>query len=239
MKTLNKILVQIFSNFLIASVLFVLVSFMFFQNTKEVSSGEMDGVYYHGNTNQKAVSLMVNVYWGEEFLDDMLNVFEKYKIKTTFFVGGVWASKNTDYLTKIVNLGHEIGNHGFFHKDHSKLNYSQNIAEIKNNHTLIKEITGKDMKLFAPPSGAYANDTILATKKLGYKTILWTKDTIDWRDHDENLIFKRATNISNGDLILMHPTAQTLASLENIIKSIFAQSFKIISVSENISTNIV
>ena len=39
---------------------------------------------------------------------------------------------------------------------------------------------------------------------------MWSKDTIDWRDKDENVIFTRATkNVSGGDLILMHPTEAT------------------------------
>ena len=36
---------------------------------------------------------MVNVYWGEEFLPDMLDTFDKYEVKTTFFVGGSWVVK--------------------------------------------------------------------------------------------------------------------------------------------------
>ena len=50
-----------------------------------------------------------------------------------------------------------------------------------------------------------------------YKVILWSIDTIDWRDKSEKIVYKRATkNISGGDLVLMHPKEHTLTQcLEN------------------------
>ena len=91
------------------------------------------------------------------------------------------------------------------------------------------------MNLFAPPSGAYSSITLDVAESLGYKTIMWSKDTIDWRDHDASLILKRATtNLNNGDLILMHPTEATVQALSDIIASIKSQGFEIITVSKNI-----
>ena len=83
------------------------------------------------------------------------------------------------------------------------------------------------MKLFAPPSGSYGQETINATKKLGYTAVMWSKDTIDWRDTNVDLIVKRATNsISSGDIILMHPKKHTLQALETIIDKIDKKGLK-------------
>ena len=77
------------------------------------------------------------------------------------------------------------------------------------------------MNLIAPPSGAYNTTTVNVAKSLNYKTIMWPRDTIDWRDKDENLVFTRAINkINGGDLILMHPTAHTLKALPRILNFI-------------------
>jgi len=47
---------------------------------------------------------------------------------------------------------------------------------------------------------------------------MWSKDTIDWRDHDKDLIIKRATtDVKGGDLILMHPTQETVKALPYIL----------------------
>ena len=162
---------------------------------------------------------MVNVYWGTEYIEPMLEVFEEYGVNTTFFVGGTWVEDEGEILFKIIDKGHEIGNHGFLHKEHKNLNFNQNLEEIKATHNLVKVTTGLTMNLFAPPSGSFNKATIDSANELGYKTIMWSKDTIDWRDKDANLIFSRATNnISGGDLILMHPTEMTLKALPLILE---------------------
>ena len=47
---------------------------------------------------------------------------------------------------------------------------------------------------------------------------MWTVDTIDWRDHDKEKIYKRVErNVQPGALVLMHPTASTLEALPDII----------------------
>ena len=161
---------------------------------------------------------MFNVYWGTEYIDEILDILDEYSIKTTFFVGGQWVEKENEFLLKIISRGHEVGNHGYFHKEHKYLDYEQNYEEISVNHNLVKTLSGLSMNLFAPPSGSFNKSTILAAKELGYQTIMWSKDTIDWRDKDANLIFTRATNsIKGGDLILAHPTACTVTALPLIL----------------------
>lgn len=227
-------IVSLLSNLVIICVLVVVSVFTILPSSKTVSQNE-NGVYYSGNPDKPYISLMVNVYWGNEYLEQMLEIFLENDIQITFFVGGTWASKNNELLQKIKDAGHEIGNHGFFHKDQDKLDYAQNKSEIFNNHNLIKELLGVEMNLFAPPSGAYSSITLDVAESLGYKTIMWSKDTIDWRDHDASLILKRATtNLSNGDLILMHPTEATVQALSDIIANIKSQGFEIVTVSKNI-----
>ena len=91
------------------------------------------GPIYKADDNGK-VSLMVNVYWGEQYLPEMLNVFASKEVKTTFFVGGTWAEKNLDTLRSIYSAGHEIANHGFFHKDHKNCCPSHHILHTYCHH---------------------------------------------------------------------------------------------------------
>ena len=161
---------------------------------------------------------MINVYWGNEYIKDMLDIFDLYKTKTTFFVGGSWVAKNVELAQEIYKRGHEIGNHGYNHKDHDKLTKQQNQDEIMMTHKIVQANLGIEMNLFAPPSGAYDDEVVDVATNLNYKTIMWTHDTIDWRDKNTDFIVKRATkNLSNGDLILMHPTKNTLEALAQIL----------------------
>lgn len=175
-------------------------------------------VIYAGNSEQSKVCFMVNVYQHEDYVLDILDIFDAYNVKTTFFVGGSWAVKHLDVVKQIYARGFELGNHGFYHKDQDKLSFDANMQEIKACHDVIKQNLGVEMTLFAPPSGAYNKSTVDAAENLNYKTIMWTHDTIDWRDQNEDVIFKRATkDLSNGDLILMHPTEKTVSALTKIL----------------------
>ncbi|MBQ8908829.1 MAG: polysaccharide deacetylase family protein [Clostridia bacterium] len=222
-------------NACIAVMLGVVAVFACVAGGSAISTSAVAGVYYHGNKENNNISLMINVYWGTEYLDSMLATLKEHDVKTTFFIGGVWAVKNEDYLIKIKNEGHEIANHGYHHKDHAKISEEENINQIKNTHTIVKKLIGLDMTLFAPPSGAYNKTTVEVATSLGYKTIMWTRDTIDWRDKDENLIYNRAIKgASGGDLILMHPTEMTAKALSRIILKLQELGFNLTTVSENI-----
>ena len=90
--------------------------------------------------------------------------------------------------------------------------------------------------LFAPPSGSFSDLTLEAAYDLNYKVVMWSKDTIDWRDSQTDIIYNRATkNLENGDLVLMHPKAHTLDALPSIITYYKSVNFSIVTVSENIA----
>lgn len=198
-------------------------------------NSEYNGTIYAGDKNKNNVSLMVNVYWGTEYLVKMLDIFKEYSIKTTFFIGGTWAKDNVEVLKRIKAEGHEIASHGYSHKEHGKLSLKENLAEIQKCHEIVKDVLDIEMELFAPPGGSYNSNTIKAAETLGYKTIMWSKDTIDWRDKNEKIIYNRATtNLVGGDLVLMHPTECTANALSGIIKEIKRLKFNMVTVSENL-----
>ncbi len=220
-------------------ILLVIVVGMFFLaftgNIKSVFKTNSLEAIYRGNTKNNNVSLMINVYWGTEYIEPILEVLEQENVKVTFFVGGTWVSSNTQLLKNIYSKGHEIANHGYYHKDHKLLSNERNQEEIYITHKLVKELIGVDMNLFAPPSGSYNQATLQIASNLGYQTIMWSKDTIDWRDKDSEICYSRAIkNAKNGDLILMHPTEHTLKALPNIIKYYKENGFNLTTVSENI-----
>ncbi len=223
------------SNLAIALVIAIVGGFAIFAGLKVVPTSAVSGVYYNGDTSSNKVTLMINVYWGTEYLDDMLATLAEKDVKTTFFIGGTWAVLNEDYLNKIYQAGHEIANHGYHHKDHDKLDEQGNLNEISTTHKIIKELLGVDMTLFAPPSGAYDKLTVSCAESLGYHTIMWTRDTIDWRDHDAEVIYQRAIKkAKGGDLILMHPTEATAQALPRIIDYFQSNNFTLTTVSDNI-----
>lgn len=187
---------------------------------------------YKGDGNSGKVALMFNVYQGSEYIEGIMEVMEKYDATCTFFVGGCWAEKNMTLL-KSMSEKYEIGNHGYLHLDHAAISEQSNREEIGLCGTLIEKVTGKTPTLFAPPSGSIGNAMTKVCAELGYKIIMWSKDTIDWRDKDYELVYKRATSdIQSGDLVLMHPTAHTLKALPTILDYYAANGLSTATVSE-------
>ena len=65
------------------------------------------------------------------------------------------------------------------------------------------------------------------------RVIMWSKDTIDWRDKDADLVVSRATDgVQAGDMILMHPTAHTASALGRILEYYRGHGLKAVTVSE-------
>ncbi|NLK17397.1 MAG: polysaccharide deacetylase family protein [Clostridiales bacterium] len=232
----EKLVQNIISNVVIFSLVAVVFLFSFGDKISAAIGQPSENAIYRGNPEKNNVSIMINVYWGTEHIDGMLKALADNGVKATFFIGGSWANRHPEVLKNIHDEGHELGNHGYFHKDHKKLSFAKNTEEILICEKIIETICGVKTALFAPPSGSYNNTTLKAAAELGYKTIMWSKDTIDWRDKDQDKIYSRATkNLKNGDLVLMHPTEATLAVLDKIIKYYKRQGFSVVTVSENIA----
>lgn len=199
---------------------------------------------YSGDPDSGKVSLMVNVYEGTEFVEQIAALLSERGWSTTFFVGGKWVEKNGDTVLKLAADGFEIGNHGYLHRDHASLSADNNRAEILITERLLaatlsglgdEEVAAALPRLFAPPSGSMGKAMFEACDELGYTVVMWTRDTIDWRDHDAALITQRATkNLAGGDLILMHPTAATVEALPAILDAIASAGLAVAPVSETI-----
>ena len=229
----QKLWMNIVSNLAMASLVFS-VALVCFAPDDAVATATEEKLYRRGYS-ESGVSLMFNVYWGTEEVYQILDVLDAYEAKSTFFIGGSWADDNVQCLKEIAARGHEIGNHGYFHKQHDKLTEAANREEILRCNQFISLAIGCEPQLFAPPSGAYSDATLAAVSHLRMKTVLWTRDTIDWRDKDATLVYTRATKgIEAGALVLMHPMEHTLKALPDILKEYKRRGLSAITVGENL-----
>lgn len=226
----NKKIVDI-----ILGVLIVFVFAVAFLPSKVITvySGNENQPIYSGNKSSNSVALTFNVYESAENVNKIIEILKNNNATATFFVGGCFADDNKELLEKIIESGNELGNHGYFHKDHKKISEEENLREIQDTHKIVSALVGYKMKLFAPPSGSFSKTTLKVAKSLGYQTIMWTKDTIDWRDSDKNLIIKRATDkVNSGDIILMHPKNHTVDALQEILTIIKNKGLNCVTVTD-------
>lgn len=206
----------------------------FLSGSAAAVSSEGNNLYYSAESDTE-VALMFNVYQNTENVYKILNILDEYDAQATFFIGGSWADDNVDCVREIYSRGHEVASHGYFHKDHSEMSYDQNVKEISPSVKLLNMICNTQIKLFAPPSGAYNDATLQACAKLGLNVVMWSRDTIDWRDSDAALIYTRATeNLQGGEFILMHPMDASVTALSKILNYIGNSGLKTQTVSKMI-----
>lgn len=193
---------------------------------------------YRGNPKKPAVSFMVNVAWGNEYLEKILATLKKHQVKTTFFLDGSWVKRYPELARKIKDEGHEIANHAYSHPDMSRLGTTRIREEIGKTQKVIEQTLGVKPTLFAPPSGSF-NDSVvsIALREFQMRTILWTADTIDWQKPPVNQMIERVEKrLGNGVLVLMHPTAPSAAGLDQLLTIAKKRGLTVTTVSEVISS---
>lgn len=203
----------------------------------KVSLNELGAVpIYRGNPAKPMVSLMINVAWGNEYIVPMLDILDEENVKVTFFLDGSWLSKNPELATTMLKRGHEMENHAYTHPNMSTLSRARATVEIEKTQKLLKESLGVTNKWFAPPSGDFDQETVDIASSLGLKTVLWTVDTVDWRNPSpESIVAKITSRAEPGTLVLMHPTSSSSQALRAMIRGIKAKGLQLGTVSETLS----
>ncbi|OKP79069.1 hypothetical protein A3844_13860 [Paenibacillus helianthi] len=192
---------------------------------------------YRGNPAKPMVSLMINVAWGNQYIIPMLDILDQEQVKVTFFLDGSWLSHNKELAMEMQKRGHEMENHAYTHPNMSTLSRARATAEIQKTQNLLKESLGVTNIWFAPPSGDFDQETVEIAASLGLKTVLWTLDTVDWRNPSpESIITKISSKTEPGTLILMHPTASSSQALKGMIRGIKAKGLQLGTVSQTLSS---
>ena len=200
---------------------------------------EDDGtVVRNGPEGSHKMTFTCNVDWGEEVIPDILDILEEKDVKITFFVTGSWASKNPSLLRRMYLAGHEIGSHGYGHKMCSQISEDELRSEIEKTEAAISDAIGVKPVYFAPPSGDFSDKTVDFCRNEGYRMILWSADTIDWKEGSTaSVIYDRIMKKeTDGAIVLMHPKPETVKALPDLIDSIREQGTEPVSLSELLSS---
>ncbi len=205
---------------------------------ESLSSAVVGEAIRHGDESKPSIAFACNVFWGEEYLPQMLSTLAKEDVRMTFFIGGTWAKQYPDHLKAIVAGGHELGNHSYSHPHPLQITTEKNREQIRRAEEVIAEITGVRTQLYAPPYGECDERVIHTATELGYQTILWSIDTIDWQKPSPATIKQRVhKKMKNGAIVLMHPTRSMAEALPSLIRELKEKGYAITTVSEVCATD--
>ena len=189
---------------------------------------------YNIETEEKNISLTFDCAWGAEDMPQILDTLKASGVKATFFVLGEWVDKFPEVIKRMAEEGHDVANHSDTHPHIASLGYEDIKKEITNANEKIEKATGKKNDLFRAPYGEYNDNVISAAEELGFYTIQWDVDSLDWKNlGKENILNRVLSKTKNGSIILMHNgTKDTANVLDEMIKKLKEKGFNFRPTSE-------
>lgn len=181
------------------------------------------------------VALTFDLGSGVTHTPAILETLAKHGLKVTFFMTGEWVDANPSLARRILELGHEPGNHSYSHPDFTQLTDQKVLEELARMEASLQRASGRDAKpWFRPPFGARDGRVLGLVAGQGYKSIYWTLDSADWRpDFPAASVRERVvTQSTPGAIVVMHgDSPQTAEVLDSIITGLRARGLEPVSLS--------
>jgi polysaccharide deacetylase family sporulation protein PdaB len=189
---------------------------------------------YSVQNNENKVAITFDCAWGAKDIPIILSILKEKDVKATFFVVGEWVRRNPEETKMIAEQGHDIANHSENHFKMSAISKEKIKKEIAQCTKTIEETTGKTPDLFRAPYGDYNDSVLSIARQLGYYTIQWSVDSMDWKPGiSQQAILNRISNIKSGDILLFHnDTPHTDKILGKVIDIIREKGFNAVPVSQ-------
>ncbi len=187
------------------------------------------------NKNAKdAIALTFDDGVDEVITPKVLDILANHNAKATFFLIGENARQHPDLVRRIVNEGHEIGNHTMQHKGTFPMQSSVAMTnEIQECTELLESISGTKIKYFRPPFGVTNPNLAKALKNTSLQSIGWSVRSFDTMGHPVERVTNRILNkLKAGDIILLHDNRQGADLIvENLLVELANRSLHPVAIS--------
>jgi peptidoglycan/xylan/chitin deacetylase (PgdA/CDA1 family) len=102
----------------------------------------------------------------------LLDLYEKFGVKTTFFFTAHIAKLYPEIVKMIIPYGHEVASHGYTHEADQAfdvLSLEQQIDHLRRSKEILEDISGTEILSFRAPAARVNKHTSLALKETGFK----------------------------------------------------------------------
>lgn len=174
------------------------------------------------------------------YTPQLLAVLAQHHARATFFVTGIQAERLPDLLRAEAMQGHQIGNHGYSHRDLHALAPDIIRDEVNRAAAVITANVGKTPTVFRPPLGKFAPRMLETVQALGYRVVLWTWAT----NSEDSLNNPPAAKIAGhilkgakpGAIVLLHDHGgdrrHTVAAVAQVLEKLSAQGYRFVTLDE-------
>lgn len=164
----------------------------------------------------------------------ILDILNAKGARATFFVSGEEVSKYPELVRRMVEGGHQVGNHGYHHLRARDTGTREYVRDIQACQDLLDGLSASHAgKAFRPPYGSVAPISFALLLIMGYRFILWSADSEDSYIGDaRGLVDKiKGMDLSNGEILLMHEDYKhTVEALPSVIEHIQGRGMELVRV---------
>ena len=156
-----------------------------------------------GAAQQEYVALTFDDGPSGRFTRRLLDGLEERGVQATFLLCGYRLETYQDLAQRIYGSGHEIGLHGYTHRDMATMSPWELRKEIEDTKKLLPN--GCEPAFLRPPGGRENKLVEQVAKQAGLSILQWSVDPRDWAVHDADAIETAVVDqVRNGDVILLH-----------------------------------
>ena len=151
--------------------------------------------------------------------------------KATFFLCGYRLEEMPSLGAQIAAEGHEIGLHGYSHKNMRSLSRRAIAGELSDTRALLPE--GCRPVWLRPPGGCCSDAVRQVAEATGLSILSWSLDPKDWAVKDSAAITRHILkNIRDGDVILLHDMSDSSVDAAlAVIDALKPQGWEFVTVS--------
>ncbi|MDP4181977.1 MAG: delta-lactam-biosynthetic de-N-acetylase [Bacillota bacterium] len=181
------------------------------------------GGLYLGDTNKKEIYLTFDEGYENGYTGKILDTLRDNNVKAVFFITGPYLKDHQELVRRMIEEGHEVGNHTINHPSLPEVDDKRLEEELVGLDRAFHEKFGKNMKYLRPPKGEYSERTLFISQNLGYRNLFWSfayddwyKDKIRGPEYAKDIVLR---NLHNGEVMLLHAVSKDNAdALDSIIK---------------------
>ena len=205
---------------------FPIAPFSAYYLNKEVTDGD------------KVIYLTFDCGYENGFTPSILDTLAEKDVKVTFFVAKDFMKSNPEYVVRMKEEGHLVGNHTVRHLSSPSLTPEELEEELLELARYVKQKTGYDIDpYFRPPMGKYSERTLKVTQDMGYSSVFWSIAYYDYDTADqpgkEYVVNHFRDYHHNGTIVLMHNVSESNAqALGEVIDLLKAEGYRFGSLAE-------
>lgn len=182
--------------------------------------------------NAKYVALTFDDGPSGHYTRQLLDGLKERGAKATFLLCGYRIREYPQETQRILDEGHEIGTHGYSHKNMQELSRRDIAQELMDTEALLP--SSCHLRFLRPPGGCCSDAVRQVAQARKLAILSWSVDPRDWAVQDSGAIEKEVVkNVTDGDVILLHDMSDSsVTAALRIIDRLSEQGYHFVTASE-------